>query len=63
MRGTGYGRKQEAGRSPASEVGGRPHLAPTAGDVIVLSLRAGALTPCGPILWWSSLCTAFVLVH
>ena len=25
--------------------------------------RAGALTPRGPILWWSSLCTAFVLVH
>ena len=24
----------------------------------MLSLRAGALTPCGPILWWSSLCTA-----
>ena len=23
--------------------------------VIVRSLRAGALTPCGPILWWSSL--------
>ena len=32
--------------------------APTVVVVIVLSLRAGALTPRGPILWWSSLCTS-----
>ena len=41
----------------------RAGQAPTVAVVIVRSLRAGALTPCGPILWWSSVCSASVLVH